>query len=67
MLHVLSISLLDTVNFGVFQSAATEEQSTRDANINQPTTRTELHDLEWQFILCSLSDYNHNPDNGSLN
>jgi hypothetical protein len=70
MLLSLSISPTDTVTFGAVQNATTEELPTGDAEkvwkniykINQPTTRTELHELEWLFNHCSLSDENLNLD-----
>jgi hypothetical protein len=55
MLHSLSISPSNTIAFGAIQNATTEELPTWDAKkicknicqINQTTTRTKIHELEW--------------------
>jgi hypothetical protein len=70
MLLTLSMSPSNTITFGAIQNVPTEELPTGDAKkawknicqINHPTTRTELHELEWQFDLCSLTVDNLNPD-----
>jgi hypothetical protein len=70
MLLSSSISPTDTVTCRAVQNATTKELPTGDAKkawknifqIHQTTTRTELHELEWQFNHCSLSDENLNPD-----
>jgi transposase InsO family protein len=67
---LLTLSITDKVSYDAIINANTTELPSGDAKLawshlvdmHQPTTRTELHNLEQQFHQCRLRSITKNPD-----